>query len=859
VVTDINNDGYLDVFQANDTVANFLFVNRGGKRVQEIGLASGVGYSEDGVARSGMGVDAADFAIVSKAVQLTGPPHNIRKLLDLAIQIADGLAAAHAAGIIHRDLKPENVLVTRENRVKILDFGLAKHSATALADEGATQAAGATNPGMVMGTVSYMSPEQARGLPVDARSDQFSFGVMLYELANGNRPFKRETAAQTMAAIIEADPEPLPTAVPAPLRWIVERCLSKEPSARYESTRDLYRDLRSLQDHISEVLSSGSAPALEAKQPTRKWMWPTAAAAGIVLAVLTGAVGYWMGTRRSGGTESLVPVPITTSGGTVQNPSFSPDASQIVFAWNGPRQENFNLYVRLIGSNDLLRLTNDSANEGSPAWSPDGKRIAFVRDLGKGKCSVMMTSPLGGSERKLTDISCADASPAGHSLLAWTPDGRYLAVPDVRAGDTSGPKFDLISIDTAERRTLTRKATGQGPGNGDLDPAFSLTGDRFAFVRVGVEANESHALWMRLGIAYEPIGPVSQVHTSALINFSPAWTNDGQLLVSAGQNRSMRLYKIALSSSSRAKAMPGILTSGGMALNAKTGRLIYPSAQLFENLYRIPLDTVGRVSSPPERLTSTTGSDFMPRYSPDGKSIAFTSARFGEFGIWTVAATNSAATALTTSLDATLVVGAWATDGKSLVYFRTTTPDGLWQLYRIAADTGHITRVTDDKADDFLPNYSRDGNWIYFSSSRSGKVELYKMRAGGGPAILIVPRSVANAQESPDGGWLYFADWGSGDSLWRMPTGGGEITRVAERIGDGTGWAPTNEGVYYWAPGTLRPELRFINLQSHENRLVFQPTTPINPSLTISPDGRYLCFPEVERNSQELMMVENFH
>ena len=156
------------------------------------------------------------------------PPHNVRKLLDLAVQIADGLAAAHAADIIHRDLKPENVLLTRESRVKILDFGLAKHSATALADEGVTQAAGATNPGMVMGTVSYMSPEQARGLPLDARSDQFSFGVMLYELANGNRPFKRETAAQTMAAIIEADPEPLPTAVPAPLRWIVERCLSKE-------------------------------------------------------------------------------------------------------------------------------------------------------------------------------------------------------------------------------------------------------------------------------------------------------------------------------------------------------------------------------------------------------------------------------------------------------------------------------------------------------------------------------------------------------------------------------------------------------------------------------------------------------
>jgi Tol biopolymer transport system component len=303
--------------------------------------------------------------------------------------------------------------------------------------------------------------------------------------------------------------------------------------------------------------------------------------------------------------------------------------------------------------------------------------------------------------------------------------------------------------------------------------------------------------------------------------------------------------------------MPGILTDSTFALSAKTGRLIYPYAQLFENLYRMTLNSVGQVSGRPERLTSTTGADFTPRYSPDGKSIAFTSLRFGEFGIWTVSIANSVATALTTLVDATLVGGNWTADGKSLVYFRMTKPDGWWQLYRIAIDTGHTTRLTDDKAHHLFPNFSRNGKWIYFSSTRSGKLELFKMPAGGGRASLVIPRSVTNAQESPDGRWLYFSDYAPVNGLYRMPTAGGQITRVAERVSDAGGYEPTNEGVYYWARGALHPELRFINLQSHESKLVFQPTTPINPTLSISPDGRYVCFPEIVRNSQELMMVEN--
>jgi serine/threonine protein kinase len=223
------------------------------------------------------------------------PVRNLSQLLDLAVQIADGLAAAHAAGIVHRDLKPDNVLVTSDGRVKIVDFGLAKQDAgTAITDVDATRTAGATQPDMVLGTASYMSPEQARGVAVDTRSDQFSFGVMLYELISSKRPFVRDSAPQTMAAIIEAQTPLLPSA-PDPLRWIIERCLAKEPSERYESTHDLYRDLRSVRDHISEVLHSGSAASVSPVPAPRRWLWPVAA---LLATMMIGAAGSWMGAHE---------------------------------------------------------------------------------------------------------------------------------------------------------------------------------------------------------------------------------------------------------------------------------------------------------------------------------------------------------------------------------------------------------------------------------------------------------------------------------------------------------------------------------------------------------------------------------
>ena len=239
---------------------------------------------------------------------LASGPLPTKRLLQISPQIAEGLARAHEAGIVHRDLKPENVMVKKDGLVKILDFGLAKLASTGSGSDEASQlpTMTGTQPGVVVGTVSYMSPEQASGQTVDFRSDQFSLGSMLYEMATGRRAFQRKTAIDTLSAILNDDPEPLATAnpqAPAPLRWIAERCLAKEPRLRYASTEDLARDLASLRDHVSEVSSSsGTVPASRGSNRRRLSLPVLGAVAAALALILAGVLGQrWVLHRGRGG------------------------------------------------------------------------------------------------------------------------------------------------------------------------------------------------------------------------------------------------------------------------------------------------------------------------------------------------------------------------------------------------------------------------------------------------------------------------------------------------------------------------------------------------------------------------------
>ena len=432
--------------------------------------------------------------------EILSPDPSLKKAVQLAAQIAEGLAAAHGAGIVHRDLKPENVMVKSDGLVKILDFGLAKLSAPASSSTSmATQPAPATTPGMILGTVGYMSPEQARGQMVDYRSDQFSFGSVLYELITGSRAFQRESTAQTLAAIIEDEPPPVEAAAPqapAPVRWIIERCLAKDHAERYTDGR-FARDLRTIERHLRErsTVSGSEAPARPS--PWRRGRLPVALAAGIALGAAAAVLLLWPSYQPPSTFRTL------TFSGVDASPTISPDRRTLAFA--SARDGTPRIWVKQLGGGAEVALT--SGPDVSPRFSPDGTSILFLRQstfAGFGvkipvRSDLYRVAALGGEPRRIgSDVLDADWSPDGTHVVVltfrpgaaaaasvltiqdengssrqvavlegvsarfprWSPDGHRIAVSQASFGLSSANRIMIVDVDSGAVQSLEPPAAG---------------------------------------------------------------------------------------------------------------------------------------------------------------------------------------------------------------------------------------------------------------------------------------------------------------------------------------------------------------------------------------------------------------